>query len=71
MIRYDGFKCPPPLTVDMSESDSDDMYCAKHNLDSPAYEDTADPHCPYCREESRLEAERRHMMTRDTRVEPW
>jgi len=55
----------------MSESDSGDMYCAKHNLDSPAYEDTADPHCPYCREESRLEAERQHMMTRDTRVEPW
>ena len=50
---------------------SNDQYCSKHDLDTPAYEDTGDPHCPYCREERRIEAERQHMITRDPRVEPW
>jgi hypothetical protein len=55
----------------MSADDSDQMYCEQHDLQSPAYEDTADPHCPYCREEARIQAEERHRITRDRRVEPW
>jgi len=49
----------------------DNYYCEKHELKTPMYEDTADPHCPYCREERRVESERRHMLTRDRTVEPW
>jgi hypothetical protein len=50
---------------------SEDYYCETHDLKEPAYKNTEDPHCPYCREEARIQSERRHMMTRDRRVEPW
>ena len=50
---------------------TEDMYCEEHNLQSPAYEDTADPHCPYCREERKREAQLMHEATRDPMVEPW
>jgi len=56
-----------PLSVGME----DDYYCEEHELKTPMYEDTADPHCPYCREERRIQAERQHMLTRDRSVEPW
>jgi len=55
----------------MEDSDSDKMYCDEHNLKTPMYEDTGDPHCPYCREERRIRAEREHLLTRDRTVEPW
>ena len=69
--RTDAFNTVPPLSVDMEDSDSDKMYCAEHDMKTPMYEDTGDPHCPYCREERRLRAEREHMLTRDRTVEPW
>jgi len=50
---------------------SEDYYCEKHDLKEPAYKHSNDAHCPYCREERRIRAERQHMMTRDSRVEPW
>jgi hypothetical protein len=50
---------------------SDEMYCEEHNLQSPAYEDTPDPHCPYCREEQKREAQLMHEATRDPMVEPY
>jgi hypothetical protein len=37
------------------ENSDEEMYCEKHNLKSPAYEDGPDPHCPYCREERRIQ----------------
>ncbi len=49
----------------------EDYYCETHELKTPAYEDTADPHCPYCREERRIEGERQHLMTRDPTLEPY
>ncbi len=57
--------------MSQEDSDSDEMYCEKHDLKSPAYEDGPDPHCPYCREERRVEAERQHRITRDRTLEPW
>lgn len=53
------------------DNDSDEMYCEKHDLSEPAYEST-DPHCPYCRQERRVEAERQEMMERraDPRMHP-
>ena len=45
-------------------------YCMTHEVD---YEGlyAEDNHCPYCREERRIEDMRQHEMTRDPQVEPW
>jgi len=51
---------------------NDDYYCEKHELPGPMHEDSIlGPHCPYCEEERRIEADRVHVMTRDPMVEPW
>lgn len=53
----------------MSDSDSSDEYvCERHEIKQLP---TGYSRCPYCEEEERIEAERRHMMTRDRTVEPW
>lgn len=47
-----------------------EMYCAKHDTD---YSDIypKDKHCPMCREEQNIAAQRRHEATRDPQIEPW
>ena len=57
-----------PLLVQNAMADdsnnTDEMYCEKHNLKTPMYEDTGDPHCPYCREERRLQSMEQERMAR-------
>lgn len=44
-------------------------YCDKHEVDYGSI--TGYDHCPRCRQEENIRAQRRHQMTRDPRVEPW
>ena len=48
-----------------------DYYCERHDVKEPHYKDTEDPHCIYCREERKIQAQRIHDATRDPMVEPW
>lgn len=52
-------------------TESPDYFCEAHELVEPHYKGTQDEHCAYCREERAIESQRMHMLTRDTRVEPW
>jgi len=49
-------------------TDDPDVCCVRHEIRSSPY---PSGECPRCEQERRIEGERQHMMTRDTRVEPW
>jgi|APHM01.1.fsa_nt_gi hypothetical protein len=57
----------------MTEDNSDDTdyYCEQHELETPAYEGQMGECCPYCEQERKREAQLRHQMTRNPRVEPY
>lgn len=52
------------------DNDEKENYCEQHDVDIDALPADYD-FCPYCREESKREAELQHQVTRDPTLEPW